>query len=33
MGEVLRRLLDEVLDEPRRNTPEWLLGRAGELAP
>jgi len=33
MGEVLRQLLDEVLDEPWRNTPEWLLARAGELAP
>jgi tRNA nucleotidyltransferase (CCA-adding enzyme) len=33
MGDVLRQLLDEVLDEPWRNTREWLLARAGELAP
>jgi len=32
MGEVLRQLLDEVLDEPWRNSREWLLQRAGELA-
>ena len=31
MGEILRRLLDEVLDEPARNTPERLLARAREL--
>ena len=33
MGEVLRQLLDDVLDEPWRNTREWLLERAKELAP
>jgi tRNA nucleotidyltransferase (CCA-adding enzyme) len=32
MGEILRRLLDEVLDEPWRNTREHLLARARELA-
>lgn len=32
MGEILRRLLDEVLDEPERNTPEHLLARARELS-
>lgn len=32
MGEVLRRLLDEVLDEPWRNTREHLLARARELS-
>ncbi|MDP3775562.1 MAG: CCA tRNA nucleotidyltransferase [Gemmatimonadales bacterium] len=32
MGEVLRRLLDEVLDEPWRNTREHLLVRAKELS-
>ncbi|HTT67967.1 MAG TPA: hypothetical protein VMF70_08065 [Gemmatimonadales bacterium] len=31
MGEMLRRLLDEVLDEPWRNTREHLLARAREL--
>ena len=31
MGEILRRLLDEVLDEPWRNTREHLLARAREL--
>ena len=31
MGEILRRLLDEVLDEPWRNTREQLLARAQEL--
>ena len=31
MGEILRRLLDEVLDEPWRNTREHLLARAKEL--
>jgi tRNA nucleotidyltransferase (CCA-adding enzyme) len=31
MGEILRRLLDEVLDEPWRNTREKLLARAREL--
>jgi len=33
MGEVLRQLLDDVLEEPWRNTREWLLARAEELAP
>jgi len=33
MGEVLRQLLDDVLEEPWRNTREWLLARAKELAP
>jgi tRNA nucleotidyltransferase (CCA-adding enzyme) len=32
MGEILRRLLDEVLDEPWRNTREHLVARAKELA-
>ncbi len=32
MGEILRRLLDEVLDEPWRNTKEHLVARAKELA-
>jgi tRNA nucleotidyltransferase (CCA-adding enzyme) len=32
MGELLRRLLDEVLDEPWRNTREHLIARAKELA-
>jgi tRNA nucleotidyltransferase/poly(A) polymerase len=32
MGEILRRLLEEVLDEPWRNTRERLLERARELA-
>ena len=32
MGEILRRLLEEVLDEPWRNTREHLLARARELA-
>ena len=32
MGEILRRLLDEVLDEPWRNTREHLLARAREIA-
>ena len=31
MGDILRRLLDEVLDEPWRNTREHLLARAREL--
>ena len=31
MGDVLRRLLDEVLEQPWRNTREWLLARAREL--
>ena len=31
MGEVLRRLLDEVLDDPTLNTRERLLARAKEL--
>ena len=31
MGETLRRLLDEVLDEPWRNTREHLLRRATEM--
>lgn len=32
MGELLRRLLDEVLDEPWRNTREHLIARAKELS-
>jgi tRNA nucleotidyltransferase (CCA-adding enzyme) len=32
MGEILRKLLDEVLDEPWRNTRDHLLARAKELA-
>ncbi len=32
MGEIMRRLLDEVLDEPWRNTRDHLLARAKELA-
>jgi tRNA nucleotidyltransferase (CCA-adding enzyme) len=32
MGEILRQLLDEVLDEPWRNTPDHLIARARELA-
>ena len=32
MGDVLRRLLDEVLDEPRLSTRDGLLRRARELA-
>ncbi len=32
MGEILRKLLDEVLDEPWRNTREHLLERARELS-
>jgi tRNA nucleotidyltransferase (CCA-adding enzyme) len=32
IGEVLRKLLDEVLDEPWRNTREHLLARARELS-
>jgi tRNA nucleotidyltransferase (CCA-adding enzyme) len=32
MGGILRRLLDEVLEEPWRNTREHLLARARELS-
>ena len=32
VGATLRRLLDEVVDDPGRNTRDWLLARAGELA-
>jgi tRNA nucleotidyltransferase/poly(A) polymerase len=32
VGETLRRLLDEVLDEPWRNTRDQLIARAKELA-
>jgi tRNA nucleotidyltransferase (CCA-adding enzyme) len=32
MGEILRQLLDEVLDEPWRNTPDHLIARARELS-
>ena len=32
MGEILRRLLEEVLDEPWRNTREHLIARAKELS-
>lgn len=31
MGDVLRQLLEEVLEEPWRNKREWLLARAREL--
>jgi tRNA nucleotidyltransferase (CCA-adding enzyme) len=31
MGDLLRRLLEEVLDDPSRNTREYLLARAKEL--
>ena len=31
MGELLQSLLEEVLDEPERNTREYLLERAKEL--
>lgn len=32
VGQVLERLLDEVLEEPERNQREWLLKRLEELA-
>ena len=32
VGATLRRLLDEVVDDPARNTRAWLLARAAELA-
>ncbi len=32
LGGILQRLLDEVLDDPSRNTRDWLLARAMELA-
>ena len=32
MGEILRKLLEEVLDEPWRNTREHLVARAKELS-
>ena len=32
MGDVLRQLLEEVLEEPWRNKKEWLLERAKKLA-
>lgn len=32
IGAVLARLLDEVLEDPARNTPAWLLSRATQLA-
>jgi tRNA nucleotidyltransferase (CCA-adding enzyme) len=32
MGEILRQLLEEVLDEPWRNTPDHLIARARELS-
>ena len=31
MGELLDRLLDEVLEVPERNTREWLLERSRQL--
>ncbi len=31
LGRALQALLDEVVEEPSRNTREWLLARAGEL--
>jgi tRNA nucleotidyltransferase (CCA-adding enzyme) len=33
LGVLLDRLLEEVLEEPSKNTPESLLARAAELAP
>lgn len=33
MGMLLDRLLEDVLEEPSRNTAEWLLARARELLP
>lgn len=32
MGEILKRLLGEALEDPARNTPEYLAARARELA-
>ena len=32
LGRILRTLLDEVVDDPARNEPAWLLDRARELA-
>ncbi|HEX7724227.1 MAG TPA: HD domain-containing protein [Candidatus Paceibacterota bacterium] len=32
IGNMLHALFDEVLDDPKRNTPEWLESRAQELA-
>lgn len=32
VGATLRRLLDEVVDDPARNTRGWLLARAAEIA-
>lgn len=32
VGQVLRRLLDEVVEEPERNRREWLLARLQEMA-
>jgi tRNA nucleotidyltransferase (CCA-adding enzyme) len=32
LGRILRTLLDEVVDDPGRNDPAWLLDRARELA-
>jgi len=32
LGQALQTLLDEVVEEPERNRPEYLLGRAKELA-
>jgi hypothetical protein len=31
LGRILARLLDEVLDDPERNTREWLMERARQL--
>jgi tRNA nucleotidyltransferase/poly(A) polymerase len=31
IGRILRRLLDDVIEEPSRNTREWLLARAARL--
>jgi tRNA nucleotidyltransferase (CCA-adding enzyme) len=33
LGRALAQLLDEVLEEPERNTPDWLRERAKELVP
>jgi tRNA nucleotidyltransferase (CCA-adding enzyme) len=33
VGRALATLLDDVLEEPERNTPEWLRERARELVP
>ncbi len=32
MGEIISALLDEVIEDPEKNTEEYLLKRAGQLA-